>query len=34
MEPSLRARVRGGDQDAFGVLFDQYSRSVYNLRSG
>ncbi len=31
MEPSLRARVRVGDPAAFGVLFDEYSRAVYNL---
>jgi DNA-directed RNA polymerase specialized sigma24 family protein len=30
MEPSLRARVRGGDQDAFGELFDQHASAVYN----
>jgi RNA polymerase sigma-70 factor (ECF subfamily) len=31
MEPSLRVRVRHGDPDAFGVLFDEHSRVVYNL---
>src|SRR5215813_4188975 len=31
MEPSLRARVRAGDPYAFGTLFDEYSRAVYNL---
>jgi RNA polymerase sigma-70 factor (ECF subfamily) len=31
MELSLRARVRGGDPDAFGVLFDDCARAVYNL---
>ena len=31
MEPSLRARVRAGDPDAFGVLFDECARAVYNL---
>jgi RNA polymerase sigma-70 factor (ECF subfamily) len=31
MEPSLRARVRVGDHAAFGVLFDDHSRAVYNL---
>jgi RNA polymerase sigma-70 factor (ECF subfamily) len=31
MEPSLRARVRVGDPAAFSVLFDEYSRAVYNL---
>ena len=31
MEPNLRGRVRDGDPDAFGVLFDNHSRAVYNL---
>ena len=31
MEPTLRARLRAGDPDAFGVLFDQYTHAVYNL---
>ena len=31
VELSLRARVRAGDPDAFGVLFDECSRAVYNL---
>lgn len=31
MELSLRARVRDGDPDAFGILFNDYSRAVYNL---
>lgn len=31
MEPQLRARLRAGDRDAFGVLFDQNARAVYNL---
>jgi RNA polymerase sigma factor (sigma-70 family) len=31
MEPSLRARVRDGDPDAFGELFDGYTRAVYSL---
>jgi RNA polymerase sigma-70 factor (ECF subfamily) len=31
MEPSLRGRVRDGDPDAFGVLFDDGARAVYNL---
>jgi RNA polymerase sigma factor (sigma-70 family) len=30
MELSLRVRVRAGDPDAFGVLFDECARSVYN----
>ena len=30
MELSLRARVRRGDPDAFGVLFDEHARAVYN----
>ena len=31
MEPTLRARLRAGDPDAFGALFDQYAHAVYNL---
>src|SRR5215469_11716637 len=31
VEPNLRARLRAGDPDAFGVLFDEYARAVYNL---
>jgi RNA polymerase sigma factor (sigma-70 family) len=31
MEPSLRIRVRAGDPDAFGVLFDDFARAVHNL---
>lgn len=31
MELNLRARVRSGDPDPFGVLFNQYARAVYNL---
>ena len=31
MEPNLRARLRAGDPDAFGVLFDEYAHTVYNL---
>src|SRR5262249_25393763 len=31
VELSLRARVRAGDPDAFGVLFDECGRAVYNL---
>lgn len=30
MELSLRARVRAGDPEAFGVLFDECARSVCN----
>jgi RNA polymerase sigma-70 factor (ECF subfamily) len=30
MEPMLRARVRAGDPDAFGALFDDCARAVYN----
>ena len=30
MELSLRTRVRAGDQDAFGALFRQNARAVYN----
>jgi len=28
--PRLRKRIRAGDHDAFGELFDAYARSVYN----
>ena len=31
MEPNLRARLRAGDPDAFGVLFDTCAHAVYNL---
>jgi RNA polymerase sigma factor (sigma-70 family) len=31
VEPNLRARLRAGDRDAFGVLFDEYGHAVYNL---
>lgn len=34
MEQSLRARIREGDPDAFGTLFDEHSRLVYNLAFG
>jgi DNA-directed RNA polymerase specialized sigma24 family protein len=30
MEPTLRGRVRAGDPDAFGVLFDDHASAVYN----
>ena len=30
MELNLRARVRAGDPDAFGVLYDEFARAVYN----
>jgi RNA polymerase sigma factor (sigma-70 family) len=30
VEPNLRARVRAGDPDAFGVLFDECARAIYN----
>jgi len=31
VEPNLRARVRAGVPDAFGQLFDEHARAVYNL---
>jgi RNA polymerase sigma factor (sigma-70 family) len=31
VDPNLRARLRAGDPDAFGVLFDEYAHAVYNL---
>src|SRR5438105_7253069 len=31
MEHSLRSRVRAGDPDAFGLLFDESAKAVYNL---
>ncbi len=30
MELSLRTRVRDGDPEAFGVLFDEHARALYN----
>ncbi|MGW4912472.1 RNA polymerase sigma factor [Streptomyces sp. NPDC004270] len=30
MDTHLRRRIRAGDHDAFGGLFDAYARSVYN----
>ncbi|MFF3404417.1 RNA polymerase sigma factor [Streptomyces sp. NPDC002659] len=30
MEMSVRARIRAGDPDSFGSLFDDYARAVYN----
>ncbi|WP_210592694.1 RNA polymerase sigma factor [Streptomyces sp. GESEQ-35] len=30
MDTNLRKRIRAGDHDAFGDLFDAYARSVYN----
>lgn len=30
MELSLRTRVRAGDKDAFGLLFEEHARAVYN----
>ncbi|MFE7582924.1 RNA polymerase sigma factor [Streptomyces gardneri] len=30
METSVRARIRAGDSDAFGSLFDDYARAVHN----
>jgi RNA polymerase sigma factor (sigma-70 family) len=31
VEPNLRARIRAGDPDAFGLIFDEYARAVYSL---
>ncbi len=31
MEPNLRARIRAGDPDAFGLIFDEHARAVYRL---
>ena len=31
MDHIQRARVRAGDPEAFGMLFDDYARAVYNL---
>ena len=31
VEANLRARIRAGDPDAFGVLFNEHARAVYNL---
>jgi RNA polymerase sigma factor (sigma-70 family) len=31
VEPNLRARIRAGDPDAFGLVFDEHARAVYNL---
>jgi hypothetical protein len=31
VEPNLRALLRAGDRDAFGVLFDEDARAVYNV---
>jgi RNA polymerase sigma factor (sigma-70 family) len=31
VEPNLRTRIRAGDPDAFGLIFDEYARAVYNL---
>ena len=31
MEPNLRARIRAGDPDAFGLIFDEYAPAVYRL---
>jgi len=30
VELSQRARVRAGDHDEFGVLFEEHARAVYN----
>ena len=31
MEPNLRALIRAGDPDAFGLIFDEHPRAVYSL---
>jgi RNA polymerase sigma-70 factor (ECF subfamily) len=31
MEDSFRARVRSGDADAFGTLFDEHARAIYRF---
>jgi RNA polymerase sigma factor (sigma-70 family) len=31
VDPNLRSRLRAGDPDAFGMLFDSDARAVYNL---
>jgi RNA polymerase sigma factor (sigma-70 family) len=31
VEQNLRARIRAGDADAFGALFDECARAVYNI---
>ncbi|QXE33864.1 RNA polymerase sigma factor [Streptomyces sp. GMY02] len=33
MDLSVRARIRAGDPEAFGALFDDYTRAVYNHAS-
>lgn len=30
MDPGFRARIRAGDEDAFGVQFREHGRAVYN----
>lgn len=34
VEPSLRARVRASDPNAFAVLFDQHGQAVYRYAAG
>jgi RNA polymerase sigma-70 factor (ECF subfamily) len=34
VEPSLRARVRAGDPDAFAALFDEHAPAVYRYAAG
>ena len=34
VEPSLRARVRASDPDAFATLFDEHARAVYRYAAG
>ncbi|GIG69074.1 RNA polymerase sigma factor [Phytomonospora endophytica] len=30
MKPTIRARIRDGDRDAFGELFDEYARAIHH----
>jgi hypothetical protein len=31
VEPNLRALIRAGDPDAFGLISDEHPRAVYSL---